>query len=309
MDENLKLLPKWLTPKRIALAVTSVLFLGFAISNVYFVDEGFRYVVTNQGEFSRIQTPGLNYKLPFIESKYPFSVREQKKVVYDVATKTVDNQRVVSDLYVTYRIRESALKDIYVNYGPYFETQIIDPLISNTFKEVMGEVNTVTLADKRDDISERTLERVNILVDKYGADVFNTKIEDIEYSEQFNAKVEAFAEEKAQVERAVQTVRRKEQEAEAAIAQAEGEAKSKERLADADYYAKVKQAEAEARRTLLAGEAEAETIRLITEELRKAGDVLPAYYAAKAKLNWKGEVPERMYPGTVLPMINLDSAD
>jgi regulator of protease activity HflC (stomatin/prohibitin superfamily) len=95
-------------------------------------------------------------------------------------------------------------------------------LTIGSFRAVMGKVNTVTLASERDDVSDRTLANLRSVLSPYGIIADETRLLSIEFSKQFEAKIEQAAEEKAAVERAVQTARLREQEAFALVTKAKG---------------------------------------------------------------------------------------
>ena len=64
----------------------------------------------------------------------------------------------------------------------------------------------MTLASERDDVSDHTLANLRNVLAPYGIVADETRLLSIEFSKQFEAKIEQAAEEKAAVERAVQTV-------------------------------------------------------------------------------------------------------
>jgi regulator of protease activity HflC (stomatin/prohibitin superfamily) len=180
-------------------------------------------------------------------------------------------------------------------------------LTIGSFRAVMGKVNTVTLASERDEVSDRTLANLRNVLAPYGIITDETRLLSIEFSKQFEAKIEKAAEEKAAVERAVQTARLREQEALALVTKAKGEAEAKRLAAEAEAeaYQITQVAHAEADRTRLAGEAEAERLRDRAAAIRENPQLI-ALLRAEAMLKWDGDLPKRMYPNSALPILNLE---
>lgn len=288
-----------------AAGLAVLLLVSFAFANVFIVDEGDRVLIVRLGKMDRVLEPGLHLKTPFVEDRVTFSVRVQRVQYASIDSYTNDNQVVTSDLLLAYHIDPAAIQQIYALYGKDFEQKLMKELTIGSFRAVMGKVNTVTLASERDEVSDRTLANLRNVLAPYGIIADETRLLSIEFSKQFEAKIEKAAEEKAAVERAVQTARLREQEALALVTKAKGEAEAKRLAAEAEAYQITQVAKAEADRIRFAGDAEAERLRDRAAAIRENPQLI-ALLQAEAMLKWDGNLPERMYPSSALPILNLE---
>lgn len=71
-----KFLPYIITT--IVIAVVSFIFLMF--TQIYFIDQGEKAVITNFGKISNTWSAGFHVKVPFVQSVKRYSVRVQKTV-------------------------------------------------------------------------------------------------------------------------------------------------------------------------------------------------------------------------------------
>lgn len=292
-----------------ALAVILCLIIGtLGISNLFIIDEGDRGIVLRLGKINRVLQSGFHVKYPFAEDLVKFSIRTQKISYEGVDAYTSDNQVVTSTLLIAYHLDPEQLERIYRQYGRDFEQRLMRELAIGTFRSVMGDVNTIKLASERTEIAVLAQDRLTELLAPYGAIVDDAKLYDLKYSDSFEEKIERAALEKAEVERAEQVRRRTEKEAEARIIEAQGEAQARRERADANYYELQQQGLGEAEKIRAVGEAEAERLKARAEVIRKNPELV-ALIRAEAALNWDGKLPERMFPTTALPLLNLDAAN
>ncbi len=156
-------------------------------------------------------------------------------------------------------------------------------------------------------MSQRTLDNLRKVLSPYGIVADETRLLSIEFSRGFEQKIEKAAEEKAAVERAVQTARLREQEALALVTKAKGEADAKRLAAEAEAYQITQIAKADADKIRLAGDAEAQRLRKRAAAIRQNPQLI-SLLKAEAMLKWNGELPERMYPSSALPILNLEPA-
>jgi regulator of protease activity HflC (stomatin/prohibitin superfamily) len=264
--------------------------------------------VLRLGKINRVLEPGFHIKYPFAEDLVQFSIRTQKVSYEGVDAYTRDNQVVTSTLLIAYHLDPAQLERIYRQYGRDFEQRLMRELAIGTFRSVMGDVNTIMLASERAEVATIAQNRLQELLAPYGAIVDDAKLYDLKYSDSFEEKIERAALEKAEVERAEQVRRRTEKEAEARIIEAQGEAQARRERADANYYELQQQGLGEAEKIRAIGDAEAERLKARAEVIRQNPELV-ALIRAEAALNWDGKLPERMFPTTALPLLQLDSAN
>ncbi len=295
------------TIKTAFVAIFVVAIVAIGVSNVFIIDEGDRGIVLRLGKIDRVLEPGLHAKFPLAEDLVRFSIRTQKVSYEGVDAYTRDNQVVTSTLLIAYHLDPAQLERIYRQYGRDFEQRLMRELAIGTFRSVMGDVNTIVLASERAEVAAAAQERLAELLTPYGAIVEDAKLYDLKYSDSFEEKIERAALEKAEVERAEQVRRRTEKEAEARIIEAQGEAQARRERADANYYELQQQGLGEAEKIRAIGEAEAARLKARAEIIRQNPELV-ALIRAEAALNWDGKLPERMFPTTALPLLQLDEA-
>ncbi len=288
-----------------------------AAANIYVVDEGDRVLVVRLGNVDRVEGPGLRIKTPFVESKYTFSVRIQPGRFEEQSAYTSDNQVVTGDLLVPYQIDENAIELIYTKYGANFEGRLMTRLINGAFREALGQINTITLALNREKIGHQIGERLMKELEPFGIIVSagNVKLSGINFSKAFDARIASALHEKAAVEKARQTARRKEQEAFAERARAKGIADARREKADGEAYYQQTVAKGQARAIRLKADADAHAIAAKgaaeAGALAARGKViadrpeLATLIRAEASLRWDGKLPTRYIPNSAFPILDV----
>ena len=144
----------------VAVVLSALLLLGQAL---FIVPAGKVAVVTTLGKVSGgSRLPGLNLKVPFIQSVYPFDVRTQVKPE-EFATLTKDLQVIEATATVKYAVRPNEAGRIYrtiAGNDREIYPRIIQPSLLKALKSVFSQYELVTIATEWNDISalvERTV--------------------------------------------------------------------------------------------------------------------------------------------------------
>ena len=167
--------------KKIILGVLALLALVCLLSSVYTVEEN-QYACTVR--FSKIihttQTPGLHFKVPFLDSVKYFP---KAMMLYDIPPSEVltsDKQNMTVDNYILWRVSDPLL--FYQSLGStVVAEERLNALTYNTLKTVMGTLSQADIINM-DDASERNeiyagiASSVNALAQNYGIEVVDVKI-------------------------------------------------------------------------------------------------------------------------------------
>ena len=157
-------------PALIALALIAYVVFG----SFFTVDTAQAAVVTRFGKFLRVAQPGLNWKVPFIDSVAGrMSLRvEQIKLVME--TKTRDNVFVNIPISVQTKVRSDAVFDAFykltnpaVQIQSYVEQVILGHVPGMTLDEVFATQSGIAAAVKKEldvDMAGFGYEIVNVLV-------------------------------------------------------------------------------------------------------------------------------------------------
>lgn len=248
--------------------VAGVIFLLIIIfSTVVIIPAGTTGVVLTFGKVSNnVMAEGLHFKIPFVQEVVNVSNKIQK---LEVAAQAVsqDLQAVSSDIAVNYRIGNQASASIYQNIGLDYQNVVLLPAVQESMKSVSAMYTAEELITKRTEVSEQIKTTLESKIAEYGIIVDRFNIVNFDFSEEFNAAIEA-----KQV--AEQNLIKTRTEQEQAIVIAEAEAKKK-----------VIEAEAEAQAITAKAEAQAQANETLTKSL---SEMLVEYEKVQ---RWDGKLP------------------
>ena len=291
-----------------------LLFAGGAFVGLYVIFGSFYTVQPNEmagvRRFGTVVTPqpvgpGFHLKLPFIDRIDRLSVSQMQFKMDNLTVNTVDNQPVVLDFGVTYRIPpESVLRLLYKTgeSGSADVTHLFGRIIADRIAKVFAQENTVTVSADRDRLHDQI--RVLLVSDMrelFGIDILDVQIADIRYSDSFVASVNAAVQAKNAAVAAENNVNRVKYEADQAREKAAGEADAAVRMAQGHKDASVLAAEGEARALQLKGDANAKAI--LAQATALASN--PLYVQYVTATTWNGQLPTTML-GNATPLLNLN---
>ncbi len=209
---------------------------------------------------------GIHFKTPFIQSIVQMNNRTQK-IETEGSASSKDLQIISYVVAVNFHVNNSSSASLYQNVGMDYGSVVIVPAIQESIKAVTAQYTAEELITKRQTVGDQIKDALSEKIGQYGITVEIFNIVNFDFSEEFNAAVEA-----------KQTAQQNALKAEQDLARIEVEAKQK-----------VTQAE-----------AEAESIRLIQEALSTSPDYVEYIKWSK----WDGKLPTVMGDSSML--INLD---
>lgn len=302
-NNEMNLVKKGLNMKNVfkigLLATAGALALSIPLGAYYTVAEYERGVVVRFGKFQYVSTPGLGFKVPFIDTviKYPVNIRQA--TLDKINTYTIDNQELDAKFTIVYRIPAENVESVYRNV-PDFETKILS-LAIDRFKAELGKVNTTEVAQQRGIVAKNIFTVLRAETERlFKIELVDFQINEIDYTKSFRAAVDAAASAKANVEKAEQDLRRSRIEAEQIRVKAEGEANAARETAKGQADATLYNAEAEAKAIELKGAATAEAI---SAQAKALGSNTNLVELEKAK-QWDGKLPTQMFSG-VTPLMTI----
>lgn len=174
-----------MTTKYVRFGIGVVIFLSFVIllfNNMFIVQQGEYKVVRQFGEVvDVIDEPGLNFKIPFIQS---VSTLTKKQMIYDVEPteiNTRDKKRILVDNYAVWRI-EDPRKMIATTQTTDRAEAIMMNFIYSVIRAELGQLNYDEIINdeesSRGSFNDRILNRVNELLerDDYGIVVTDVRM-------------------------------------------------------------------------------------------------------------------------------------
>ena len=150
--------------QRLIMWLAAILILGAVLANTFFiVDQRQQVVVVNLGEPVRVinppgaYDPGLKLKLPFVESLVTLDKRNQVIEARQEEVISADQQRLVVDAFVRYRI-SSPLQYYRTLRNEAVAADRLEPLINSSLRQVLGAATAnEIISQKRDALMAQTL--------------------------------------------------------------------------------------------------------------------------------------------------------
>ena len=263
--------------KLIGYVVLGVFALTFVVDGWYTVPEGHVGIEKRFGKAVAQTDPGLRFKLPIIVTVEEIEVR-QKKNVEELAAVTQNQLPVTATVSVNWTVDKEAAMELFIQYGglSQFENRVLDPKLRSASKAAIARYPADELIQKRSLVATEILEELQRVTANLPISINSPQIENISlpkaYLETIQIKEQAREEAKTEQHRL---------DKQKLIAQQEVQ------TADADRDATMARADGIAYKLLTEATAEAEAIRLVSEQLRKS----PTYVDLVKAKAWNGTLP------------------
>lgn len=256
--------------KIVVLAVCAVLLVCVALTCFTVVPAGHTGVVLTFGAVEdNVLDEGLHFKVPLVQTVVQMNNRTQK-IEADGTASSKDLQIISYVVAVNFHVNDDSSASLYQNVGKDYGSVIIVPAIQESIKAVTAQFTAEELITKRQTVGDQIKDALSEKISQYGIVVEIFNIVNFDFSEEFNAAVEA-----------KQTAQQNALKAEQDLARIEVEAKQK----------------------ITQAEAEAQSIKLIQEALAQSPDYVDYIKWSK----WDGELPTVMGDSGVL--ISLDDLE
>lgn len=148
----------------------------FILSGIKIINQYERGVVLTLGRFTSIREPGLRIVIPIFQRLIRVDIRSTPIDVPKQEIITRDNVTVNVDAVVYLRVINSAKAVLETTNYVYATSQFAQAAL----RDVAGNVDLDDLLAKRDEISQQIKQIVDAETDKWGIDVENVKVQNIE---------------------------------------------------------------------------------------------------------------------------------
>jgi regulator of protease activity HflC (stomatin/prohibitin superfamily) len=185
------------------------------IASIRIIDQYERGVVLTLGKYTGVRDPGLRLVVPFIQRMMKVDIRSTPIDVPKQEVITKDNVTVGVDAVVYFRVIDAPKAVLETTNYVYATSQFAQAAL----RDVAGNADMDELLSKRDQISQQIKEIVDAETDKWGIDVENVKIQNIELPQD--------------MKRAMAKQAEAERERRAVVISAEGEKQAAQSVADA----------------------------------------------------------------------------
>lgn len=187
----------------------------FVLSGIKVINQYERGVVLTLGRFTGIREPGLRIIIPIFQKLMRVDIRSTPIDVPKQEIITKDNVTVGVDAVVYLRVIDAGKAMLETTNYIYATSQFAQAAL----RDVTGNADMDELLSKREEISQKIKEIVDSETDKWGIDVENVKIQNIELPQD--------------MKRAMAKQAEAERERRAVIITAEGEKAAAQSVADA----------------------------------------------------------------------------
>lgn len=181
------------------------------------VDVGERVLVVGFGQIKETLGQGFHFVNPFY-STHTFTLRNNR---YDTTASaaTADIQKAEISVTVNYDTEESKIMEIYTKYGNDFVSKVFAQNVQEAIKSASAKFTATELITKRDDfkiaVKESLQEKMPNIIN-----ITSVAITDVNYSDSFDASVEAKVKAEQDALAAKANLEQKKYEADAIKAQA-----------------------------------------------------------------------------------------
>ena len=172
---------------------------------------------------------GINFKIPYIEKIVRVNIKVQK-VELDTESSSKDLQTITTKLAVNYKVEGDKASSLYKTVGNSYEETILIPAIQESIKAVMSEYTAEQTITKRNEVSDKCLTEIQSKVEKYGINIAEFNIIDLDFSQAYNQAIEEKQVAEQKVLTAQQELEKTKIEAEKKIVEAEATNKANELL-------------------------------------------------------------------------------
>ncbi|EMF47963.1 HflC protein [Planococcus halocryophilus Or1] len=252
----------------VGLVVTFVLLL-ILLTNVYVVKESEYRVVRQFGEVVKIQEePGLQMKIPFIQSVTTLPKYQMTYDVSEAEINTKDKKRIIIDNYAVWHVVNPL--ELISNAGTIVNAESrMEEFIYSVVRTELGQLNYDEIINdensSRGSINDAVTAKVNELLDKdkYGIQVMDVRIKRTDLPEEN--------------EQSVYTRMISERESTAQEYLSQGDAKKREMEAQADREAQEVIATARKEAALIQAEGESQAAKIYNESFSKDPEFYELY--------------------------------
>lgn len=261
--------------------------LGFIIAwtSWYITPEGHVDVVKRFSKATYIAEPGLNFKIPIIDTTSTIEVRTRKNTE-EMQAATSEQMPVEVIASMNWTAKKSDVLALFKDYGSLeqFEQRVIDPRFRAIVKESVAKFKAEDTIGKRDIVTAKVRDALVNSIGDLPIEISAINIENIQLPLNYLKSIETKQTEKNLADAEVFKLEKQKLEALREVNLADARMQSDMKIADGKAYAIETEAKAEASKISMLGKAEAEAIEAKAKSLQ--GN--PLIVELTKAQNWNG---------------------
>ena len=166
-----------------------IIFIACVISSCYQVETGEVAIISTWGKVSRIDTEGLNFKIPIVQSKKIMTVRDRIYSFDKMSVSTKDMQSILLDL--TIQVSVSDPQKLYTSFKGLHEENFINPRTREVVQASVSKYTIEEFVSKRQELSKMIYEDLKDDFQVQGLSVVNVSIINHDFSIEYEKAIEA----------------------------------------------------------------------------------------------------------------------
>jgi regulator of protease activity HflC (stomatin/prohibitin superfamily) len=218
--------------RRVGLPIAGFVLLLALWSSIVTIGPGNRGVLMTFGAVHQgVLTPGLHFKLPFVQTVKQMNVQIQKSQTNETAASR-DLQNVSTEVAVNWAINPLDAEWVYQHLGDESEltSKVIAPVVSNAVKAVAAKYNAEDLIESRAKVAAEIQQQIITALNQYKVQVQGVNITNFQFSHVYTEAIEQKQVAQQRALQATYDLQRTKIQAEQEVAQAEGQAQAQKLL-------------------------------------------------------------------------------
>lgn len=219
----------------VSVVIIAVLILALVFGGFYTIDERERGVVTRYGKVISTASPGLGFKIPVIDDVHKISVQDYSEIYKNLEAYSKDQQPATLAVSVTYRLDESAIKEIFTTYST--RQGVLDRLVTRKLfeevKTVFANYTAVSAIQNRGGLNTDIAAAIQKSV-RGPVIIIGVQVEDVSFSDAYETSIEERMLAEVAVQKEMQNGKREIELKKIKITQNEATAESKLLIAKAE---------------------------------------------------------------------------
>ena len=249
--------------------IVGVIIIGIILSGIRIIRPTHRAAVETLGKYTRFQSSGITFIVPFIQKMYSVNITEQLVDVMRQEVITKDNLNCTVDAQVYFKVgdTEGELKNALYQVNNY--TRQVVQLARTTLRNVIGDNVFKDVNSQRGKLNQQVYETMEKETEEWGINIVRVELKEIEPPDD--------------VQQTMNMVIKAENDKQSAI----DFANARETKADGERRASIKEAEGIKQALILEAEGKSEAIERVAEatakEIQLVNESAERYFIGNAK--------------------------
>jgi regulator of protease activity HflC (stomatin/prohibitin superfamily) len=229
--------PPWLQPRIIVLAALALFLLVSAWLAAFNTQAGTVDIVLRWGAPVRVTEPGLNFKIPFVETRHTVELRERAFTkTYESASR--DPMELNVSVALNWAVNKEHVVQLYNQFGDLdqFEQRIIAPRLPDAVKAVVSRFAVNELLTKRNELRDQARAAALAVIPQQIMTITGFAVTNVEFPKAYTQQIAAVQVAREAANAQEQELRKQNFKAQEVFNSAKAQADATKAQADAEAY-------------------------------------------------------------------------